>query len=283
MAAAIGAGAPSPPGTAPVAPGPRLARPRVVPPTVPHGRLGVLWALVTAVAALSGRPGLAVWLAAGGAVAVLGVARSWGLRPVGAFGALIGAVGAPLAVLQGGLALALALSASLAVGALLAFSGLPGIRPKDTRPTALRVPPGLVAVAMAGLAVGLCGASLVVLYRQSVTLMALVLALTCCHDASRYLVGWGAPSPWEGRVAGLAALGTATLVIAVLQPTPVSGAYPWLLGLVLMAAGVGGKPFSRMMEAEDAPQSGGVGALRRLDTLLLAAPAVVLMSAFGHL
>ncbi|MHB1924338.1 MAG: hypothetical protein ACYCSJ_06590 [Acidimicrobiales bacterium] len=246
---------------------PRLAS---VPPAVPHGRLGVVWGLLTAAAVFGGSWSLAGWLAVGALVAVLALARTRGVTPVPAAGAASAALAGPLlAVLAGGWAALAGLLGSAALGLYLA-------RRRDAS-TWLRPSDPVNRVTLGGLALGLCGASLVLLETRSVTLIALILALTCCHDASRYLVGWGAPSVWEGRVAGVAAVGSATLAVAVIQPTPVSGAYPWLLGGLVAAGGCLGRLLVARIEGEAA-----VGPLRRLDTLMVAAPAVLLMAVAGH-
>ncbi|MHB1444174.1 MAG: hypothetical protein ACYCTI_13740 [Acidimicrobiales bacterium] len=245
---------------------------RLVPvlPAVPHGRLGVLWGLLTAAAVFGGRWSLAGWLGVGALVAVLALARTRRVEPVIAAGAATAALGAPLvAALAGGWAAVAVLSASAGLGLFLAHRRDAGTWVSVSAPANV--------VTEGGLALGLCGASLVLLETRSVTLIALVLALACCHDASRYLVGWGAPSVWEGRVAGMAAVGSATLAVAAIQPTPVSGAYPWILGGLVAAGGCLGRPLVVRLEGRSA-----VGPLRRLDTLLLAAPAVLLMALAGH-
>ncbi|HUZ43283.1 MAG TPA: hypothetical protein VMU63_02695 [Acidimicrobiales bacterium] len=241
-----------------------------VPPPIPHGRLGVLWGLLTAAAVFGGRWSLAGWLAVGALVAVLGLARTRQVNPVTAAGAVAAALGGPLlAALVGGWAALAGLLGAAVLGLFLA-------RRRDPASWLTAHDPANL-VTGGGLALGLCGASLVLLQVRSVTLIAVILAFACCHDASRYLVGWGAPSVWEGRVAGVAAVGSATLVVAVVQPTPVSGAYPWILGGLVAAGGCLGGPLVARIEGGSA-----VGPLRRLDTLLVAAPAVLLMALAGH-
>ena len=158
----------------PVVPEPEPAsRPlRPAPPAVPHGRLGVIWGVLTAAAVLGGRWSLALWLALGAVVAILALARSRGLKPVAVGGAALAALVAPL----------------------------------------------------------------------------------------------------------LAAVGSATLALAVLDPSPLRGAYPWLMGALVVAAGAFGTTVVRRAEGEEA-----VGPLRRMDTLVLAAPAVLLTAAVAHL
>ncbi|HET6793421.1 MAG TPA: MoaD/ThiS family protein [Acidimicrobiales bacterium] len=254
----------------PVVPDPEPAsRPlRPAPPAVPHGRLGVIWGVLTAAAVLGGRWSLALWLALGAVVAILALARSRGLKPVAVGGAALAALVAPLLA---------AVSWWAALGALVAGAGADVlVRHLRGASLALSDPPNIVTAA--GAVVGLAASSLVVLDRRSLTLLGVLLALVCLHDASRYLVGWGAPSVWEGRGAGIAAVGSATLALAVLDPSPLRGAYPWLMGALVVAAGAFGTTVVRRAEGEEA-----VGPLRRMDTLVLAAPAVLLTAAVAHL
>ena len=256
---------PSPAPTQPATP----ARPlRPVPPAVPHGRLGVIWGALTAGAVLGGRWSLAVWLAVGALVATLALTRSRGLKPVAVAGAALAALIAPLLA---------AVSWWAALGALVLGAGADFlVRQRRGQPISPSDPRTLVTVA--GAAVALAGVCLVLLDRRSLTLLGVVLALTCLHDASRYLVGWGAPSVWEGRVTGIAAVGSATLALAVLDPSPLSGAYPWLVGALIAASGAFGPRAIAWLEGDRA-----VGPLRRLDTLMLAAPAVLLTAVAAHL
>lgn len=246
--------------------GPRPLRP--VPPAVPHGRLGVIWGALTAGAVLGGRWTFALWLALGALVATLALTRSRGLKPVAAPAAALAALICPLlAVVSWWAALGVLV---LGVGADLLLRHRRGqsVSPTD----------GPTVVTAAGAAVALAAVCLVLLDRRSLTLIGVLLALACLHDASRYLVGWGAPSVWEGRVTGIAAVGSATLALAVLDPSPLSGAYPWLIGGLVALSGAFGTTVIAGVEGDEA-----VGALRRLDTLVLAAPAVLLTAVVANL
>jgi hypothetical protein len=241
-----------------------------VPPAVPHGRLGVLWGLMTAGAVLGGTWALAGWLAGGALVAVMALARSRGLKPVVVLGAVTAALAGPLLAPVGWWAALVGLVVAGAIGGFGRF--------RRGREGWFSLADPQNSVTAAGLAVGLSAACLVLIDRRSLALLGLVLALVCLHDASRYLVGWGAPSVWEGRVAGLAAVGSATLAVAVLDPSPLHGSYPWLLGGLVAGAGALGLALVRRLEGDEA-----VGQLRRMDTLVLAAPGVLLMAVAGQL
>ena len=258
---------------------------RSVPRLAPRGRLGALWLLVTGAAMAGGPWALAGWLAVGSVVAVLAVTRSWPrrARPAPA-GALVAAVGGPLAGAAGATAFAAVVCAALALAVVsrrarlaAAVRAALGRRRADPRERAAVVGLELVAA-------GLGGGALVLTERMSVTAAAALLALVCCYDASRYLVGTGAPSAWEGGVAGIASVGSAALALAVLQPSPLSGAYPWLLGALVAFAGLVGRPISNGLAPDDADAASTAvpGAWRRLDTLLVAAPAWLLVAAVAR-
>lgn len=239
---------------------PKALRP--VPPGAPHGRLGLLWAAATAAAVFGGRWTLALWMSAGATVALLAVRRAWQEPLPRATPALLLAAGGPLAAAAGGDFLVGLFGAGLLVIGVATWRG------PDPHP----------AVGAAGLLLGLGLGCLVLIDAESVTLVALVLALSACYGASRYLVGWGASSPWEGPLAGLAALGSASLVVAVVQPAPVVGAYPWILGALVAAAAPVGRLLCPLLEAR-LP----VGPLRRYDALVVVAPACLLLGRLAHL
>lgn len=239
----------------------------------------MLWGAATGAAVYGGRWWLAAWLAVGGLVAAGGVARSWGVKPAAAAGGLAATVVVPLTAAGTG-----APGAGIVLALCLVLGVLVGGLASGRRPLVVTDPVAMSTAA--GAALALCAASLVLLDRHSTTLVALVLLLACAHDASRYLVGWGAPSPWEGRMAALAAVGSLTLAVAVIRPSPLTGLYPWALGAIVGGAGLAGRPLVARLEGPRARSARpgrpiGVGPLRRLDTLLLAAPAALLMAVVG--
>lgn len=274
---------------------PRPDRPdlRAVPRLAPRGRLGAVWLVVTGAAMAGGPWALAAWLSVGCTVAVLAVTRGWPRRsrPSPA-GALLAAVGGPFAAAAGPTGFAAVICAALVLAVLprrarvvAAVHAALGRREASDRERVAVV--GLELVA-AGLGAG----ALVLTERISVTAAATLLALVCCYDASRYLVGTGAPAAWEGAVAGIASVGSASLALAVLQPSPLSGAYPWLLGVLVGFGGLVGRPMFNLLAAPagddgasrpvPAASPAVPGAWRRLDTLLVAAPAWLLVAAVAR-
>jgi hypothetical protein len=258
---------------------------RAVPRLAPRGRLGAVWLVVTGAAMAGGPWALAAWLSVGGTVAVLAVVRGWPRpsRPAPA-GALVAAVGGPFAAAAGPTAFAAVICAALALAVLprrarVAAAVRAALVRRDTTLKERAAVVGLELVA-AGLGAG----ALVLTERMSVTAAATLLALVCCYDASRYVVGTGAPAAWEGVVAGIAAVGSASLALAALQPSPLSGAYPWLLGALVAFGGLAGRPTFNVLAAPGPGAASGAvpGAWRRLDTLLVVAPAWLLVAAVAR-
>ncbi|MBW3614542.1 MAG: hypothetical protein KY439_04430 [Actinobacteria bacterium] len=237
----------------------------------PRIRLGLVWAAVSLAAVLAGPLPTAV-VFAGVALGAAGQAcRSWRrLRSQPDRRVAIG--GATVIALAGGVApwavaVAAALTAAAAAGARFAPATLGG-------PTSRRSDPRTTAAI--ALLIGAGGAAPAVVRDQLGATAALVLVvLVHAVDASTFIVGSGARSPWEGWAAGAAAAGAVSLAVAALLVPPFRGAAPWLLALVVavlvpaggvVATAVLGRPQAR------AP------ALRRIDAFLVAAPVWALVA-----
>ena len=229
----------------------------------PKVRLGVLW-FVVVLGALAVGP-LPAALVYGGAAAAAGAqaARAWKRRPprpnevvaaamagAMAVGACLGAGGAGLAVLAG-------------VTAALVVAGA------DTRS-------GNHLVADAGWTIqcalfpGLAAMSVVLLARLDQGSAIALLLLVSAYETGDYIVGSGAANPYEGPAAGLSAIVVVTFIVSTLPISTLSFGEAWLFGgMVGVLAPMGQLFASALLPAADAPASG----LRRLDSLLLAAPA----------
>jgi hypothetical protein len=228
----------------------------------PRVRLGVLWFLVATVALAAG-PFFAA-LAYGGAAAVAAAqtARCWrrrrqrpnelvaaGLAGAMGLGACLGAGGSGLAILAG------------AVLACVVATG-------DTRsphPTLTDagwtlqcgLPPGVVAMSM------------VLLARLDQGSAIALLLLVSAYETGDYLVGSGSRNPYEGPAAGLAAVVVITFIISTTPISTLGFGEAWLFGgLVGVLAPLGQLFASALLPTAGSPAS----ALRRLDSLLLAAP-----------
>lgn len=224
----------------------------------PHGRLGVVWAVITVVVAAAGPAWLAAWLALHGGLAAAQVARWRSRRPRQTVMAMsgLGATAVTLAALGGPSSLALC-AGGVVVAALACALWKQG----RTRDLLLA---SLVAVAIGGVA-----AAPVLLRATGLAPVLVLFAYAMAYDASTYVVGSGAANAWEGPAAGIAATGTVTLTVAALLVPPFRGASPWVLGA--LAAGLA--PLGPLAaSALLGDSTSRAPALRRLDSLLVLAP-----------
>lgn len=228
----------------------------------PRVRLGIAWFAVAALALAVGPLPTAVVYGGAAAIAAAQTARCWrkrrarpnevvaaGMAGLLGLGACFGAGGAGL-VLLGGTAVAYA-----------AASG-------DRRsPNSAIVDVGWTL--QCALAPGFVAMSMVLLSRLDQGSAFALLLLASAYETGDYLVGSGARNPFEGPAAG----GSAIVVITfILSTIPISGldfGAAWLFGgLMLLLAPLGQLFASALLPTATSPAS----ALRRLDSLLLAAP-----------
>jgi hypothetical protein len=228
----------------------------------PRVRLGILWFLVAVVALVVGPLTAALCYGAAAAVAAAQVAKVWRQRrmppamPVAAGGAA--AMGAGAVLGAGGLGLALA-GTAVAACAVAATDGGSRASLFNEAGWSLQcaVPPGLVA------------GSMVLLVRLEVGAAVALLLLVSVYEIGDYLIGSGASNPYEGPVAGLAAVVVVTFIVAALAIPPFDFGTAWLFGLgVGVMAPLGQLAASALLPTAASPASG----LRRLDSLLFAAP-----------
>lgn len=219
-----------------------------------------MWAAMTSVAAAAGPVPLALLLAPLAALAALQAARSWrrcqrrAAAPVSAAGAGL----VSLASIFGSVAVAVA---ALVVAVLLAVVRLTS-PPKPRHASAVLT--GVIA-----LACGLAGAAPVLLRADGFIPVFVLLSFVHVYDASAYVVGAGAGSPWEGPAAGVASIAAVTLAVAAVLSPPFRGASPWVFGLLAAAMA----PLGPMAATElTGDRRARVPALRRLDSLLVAGP-----------
>lgn len=133
--------------------------------------------------------------------------------------------------------------------------------------------PVSLAVAVGGPFVA--AVSFVVADVQSANL-ALVLALVVCfYDAGVYINGNGREvGGWLGVCAGFLAVGVLAVFVAAVLVPPFTGFTPWLvIGLTVLLAPVGVWLAGRATSWERVP------ALRRVDSMILAAPVWVILAA----
>lgn len=232
----------------------------------PRVRMAVVWvvAVVASLAIAPLRPyGLATLYAVVAGAAAMQVVDAWHHVRTGGdrWVAALGASSLPVLATQGARPLGAGLLV-LVVAALIMASR--------------RAVPDMSLLASAGhtvLSAGLCGgaaASLVLLADYEIGAVIILLVYLMVYDASDYVVGSGATNGIEGPLAGGLFIGAATLLLAELEVPPFRGAEIWNFAvLAAVACPVGQVIASAMLPRADVPAP----ALRRLDSLLVAAPA----------
>jgi hypothetical protein len=222
----------------------------------------MLWFLVAATALAVGPLPAAVVYGATAAVAGAQTARAWrrrGARPselaaavlAGAMtlGACLGSGGAGLGLLGGVVAvLVLAIGDASSKRPMLSDAGW---------------------TIQNGLFPGLAAMSMVLLARLDQGSAIALLLLVSAYETGDYLVGSGAHNPYEGPAAGLSSIVVVTFIVSTLPISALSFGEAWLFGgLVAILAPLGQLFASALLPSAATPAS----ALRRLDSLLLAAP-----------
>lgn len=229
----------------------------------PRVRLGIAWFVLAAVAVGIGPLPTAVVYGGAAAIAAAQTARCWrkrrnrpsqvvaaALAGLMGVGATLGAGGAGLGVL---------------VGVIAAYVAATG-DVKSPHPAIVDAgwtvqcafPPGLVALSM------------VLLARLDQGSAMALLLLVSAYETGDYLVGSGARNPYEGPAAGAAAIVVVTFIISTLPISALGFGEAWFFGgLVVLLAPLGQLLASALLPAAKSPAS----SLRRLDSLLLAAPA----------
>ena len=228
----------------------------------PRVRLGILWFTGAVIALVVGPLATAIVYGGCAAVAATQSARVWrrrkqrpnrlvaaGVAGGMALGACLGPGGAGLAVLAGTVA-------AVAVAAVDARSHNPTVT--DTGWTI-----------QCALPVGLAAMSMVLLTRLDQGSAIALLLLVSAYETGDYLVGSGARNPYEGPVAGIAAITVVTFIVSTLSVSAFDVGQAWLFGgAVAVLAPLGQLLASAVLPAAESPAS----ALRRLDSLLVAAP-----------
>jgi len=231
-------------------------------PTGPKVRLGVLWFLVAAVAVAVGPLAVGAVYGITAAVAAAQTARAWRrrrFRPNEQVAAVVaGAMGVGAVIGAGGAGLA------LLAGVIIAYAMASGDA-KSPHP----VIGDTGWTLQCALGPGVAAMSMVLLTRLDRGSALALLLLVSAYETGDYLVGTGAKNPLEGPVAGGAAIAVITFILSTTPLSALSFAQAWLFGgAVVVLAPLGQLAASALLPAAGAPAS----ALRRLDSLLLAAP-----------
>jgi lysylphosphatidylglycerol synthetase-like protein (DUF2156 family) len=233
----------------------------------PHGRLGLLWFLVAAGAAVLGQVAVGVLFAGLAAVAALQTSVAW--RKVGFPDDRV--VAGTIALVVGLVALlgTAAAGAAIVVGvvaSVVAAVAAPGRRERVVgragRTIRTWLGPAVAAVSVTAIA------------RLDMAAFVILLVLISGYEVGDYLVGTGAEGLVEGPIAGMAAVFVLTFTEAVFQLGPFDARAAWVFGgLVAVLAPLGAPLASAMAPAASAK----VPALRRLDAWLLVAPVWCLL------
>jgi len=228
----------------------------------PRVRLGMLWFLVAMVALAAGPLPTALVYGVAASIAAAQTARAWrqrkdrpselvaaGMAGAMSLGACLGAGGAGLGILA---------------GVVLAFVAAVG---DSKSPNSTVVDVGWTI--QSALFPGLAAMSMVLLARLDQGSAIALLLLVSAYETGDYIVGSGARNPWEGPAAGWSAIVVITFIVSTLPISTLSFGEAWLFGgAVAVLAPLGQLFASALLPAAAAPAS----SLRRLDSLLLAAP-----------
>lgn len=222
---------------------------------------------MTAAAAAAGPVAMAVLFAPLAALAAMQAARSWRRRQRRA-APPVSAAGAALLVTASIFGVAAVAAAVLLVAVLLAAVQLTSLgSPRRLSP----ILTGVIA-----LSCGLAGAAPVLLRADGFIPVFVLLSFVHVYDASAYVIGAEAASPWEGPAAGVASIAAVTLAVAAVLSPPFRGASPWLFGFLAAALA----PLGPLVAAElTGDPRARVPALRRLDSLLVMGPVWALAAA----
>jgi hypothetical protein len=232
----------------------------------PRIRLAVVWVVLVAVA-LGFRPlrpfGLATLYAMAAGLAAMQVVDAWhevragADRWVAAAGASAMPVLATLGVRPLGVVLLLTVAAAVVAAA------------QDHE----REMPLFAAAGHTVLAAGACGgaaAALVLLADYEIGAVIILVTYLMVYDASDYVVGSGATNGIEGPLAGGIMIAAVTLLFAVVNAPPFHGVDIWSFAMLAVVACPAGQLLGSAMLPRAAARA---PALRRIDSLLLVAPA----------
>lgn len=234
----------------------------------PKVRLGVLWAIavIASVAPQALRPwGLAVLfgVVAGAAAAQVVDAhrgdRASVDRAVAAFGGSAIAVAATLGTRPLGVGFIVLVLVSLSATVATPERGR------------LPIPRAGRIVGAAGMCGG-AAASLVLLAEYEIGALIILLLFVAVYDASDFVVGSGASNGIEGPLAGMLFIGAVAAIAALISAPPFNdnGADIWSFAVLAMIA----CPAGQILASALLPQANShAPALRRLDSLLVVAPA----------
>jgi hypothetical protein len=232
-------------------------------PDGPHVIFGIAWALVTLVAIFGGSVWLALWMAPTAALAAGSAVNTWRGR------------GSSRASIAAGLAAAIVLAAiagPIATGGTVVAALLFIVIEAVVHPDRAGAEPGLVRRILIVALPAAAGAGFVLTRHQGFDEALVLGGMMVVYDSAAYLIGTGASNRWEGPAAGIVSVGILSVLAAAVLAPPFTGSSPWILGgmaAVLLPLG----PVVCRQLVGRARSPARVPALRRLDSLVLLAPA----------
>jgi len=244
----------------------------LAPPDVggPKVRVGIAWFALEVWAVWREPLMVACCFGAIAAVAAMQASAAW--RPVhgrsdGPAAALV-ALSLPVAALVG----LPGVAAAVGAGVVLAV----GVGALDATGAAGRVQ--TATILKVGLVCGVAAASPVALTQMAGWQAGLLLiAVVAVYDSGDFLVGSAASNRWEGPLAGVIGVVVVTFVASVLEPEPFSAGQVWVLGVAAAVAA----PCGPAVASAALPRAGAFApALRRVDSLLVVGPALVVLAGF---
>lgn len=231
-------------------------------PRALHLVIGGGWFLVIVTAMWFGVGPLATVLAATAGLAAGQTARAWDQAGEGADTALALLVAA-LAPIAAAVHTA-ALGAVLCAGAVVSL--LSATAQRSSAPVPLRAA-GFTVQSWIGPAVAT--GSLVLAHQYEPGIAVWLVALTAIYDAGHYLVGADSSRPWVGVLAGLLGIVVTSFALVMIGVPPLDAGLAVRYALLAAFAIPAGVALAgALLPDPDAP----AGALRRIDSLLVAAP-----------
>ena len=228
----------------------------------PRVRLGVLWFVIAFVALVLGLLPAAVVYGSAAAVGAAQTARVWRRHTPPPHRIVAAATG-------GGLALAASFGPGVAGAAVLVATGAAVFVAATDAKSRAPVVSAAGWTIQCGLPVGVAAMSMVLLARLDQGSAIALLLLVSAYETGDYLIGSGARNPYEGPVAGIAAVIVVTFIVSSVSISAFDVGQAWIFGAaVAVLAPLGQLLASAVLPTAGAPASG----LRRLDSLLLAAP-----------
>jgi hypothetical protein len=231
----------------------------------PRIRMAILWALLVAGALKVGPAGLTPLMALAAGLAGYQSARAWrtlGSKAnpwVAALGAMAMTGCAAFGIRLLGIAVLALVFVALVVGVFDARRRSPVFEAAGT-------------TVQCAVFVGLAAACVVLTLRLDISAVITLLVLVASYEIGDFIVGSGASSSLEGPFSGMLAMAIACGVMAVLRLPPFHGTTVWVFGgFVAVLA-----PLGQIMASAILPRADSrARALRRLDSLLIAAPVWV--------